>query len=54
VGCGFQAFGINGLKLVDQTGASWNRVVAWLWRVDGVIEMPARALTPERANQKSR
>jgi len=42
------------LRLACHRCSRSNHVVAWLWRVDGVIEMAARAMTSERANQKSR
>jgi hypothetical protein len=33
---GFQSFEINDLELVDQTGASWNRIADWLTHVEGL------------------
>jgi hypothetical protein len=26
------------MRLVDQTGASWNRVAAWLRRIEGIYK----------------
>jgi hypothetical protein len=36
VGLRFQPFRINDLEMVDQTGASWNRIVIWLRRVEAL------------------
>jgi transposase len=35
-GLDFQPFGINGMELVDLTGASWNPLLSWLRNVEGL------------------
>jgi hypothetical protein len=36
VGWRFQPFRINGLELVDQNNASWNRLTSWLRKIEAL------------------
>jgi hypothetical protein len=42
VGLDFQPFRISDLKMVDQTGVSWNHVGIWLRGIDAIRACPRR------------